>query len=235
MRSSAIRACWPRRLRSASRSRRDDHHPDRIRRWTGGRQAIELLMGIVCRVISEVVGGRWHPESAHFVHAAPGDLSVHRRVFQCPLVFGSEFNGFACPTASLDAPNPAADRSWRAMPGAISTCWSRRPPTARSPSGRGARSICCCRRGAATSTGRRQSRPASARAPAAAREGRPDLRDPAQRGPARAGAALSVEARPTMSTAIAQMTGYASPSSFTRWFAAEFGMAPAAWRAEGHA
>ena len=33
-------------------------------------------------------------------------------------------------------------------------------------------------------------------------------------------------------TAIAQMTGYATPSSFTRWFTAEFGMAPAAWRAE---
>ena len=36
-------------------------------------------------------------------------------------------------------------------------------------------------------------------------------------------------------TAIAQMTGYATPSSFTRWFAAEFGTAPAAWRAEERA
>jgi AraC-like DNA-binding protein len=33
-------------------------------------------------------------------------------------------------------------------------------------------------------------------------------------------------------TAIAHMTGYSSPSAFTRWFAAEFGMSPAAWRAE---
>jgi AraC-like DNA-binding protein len=33
-------------------------------------------------------------------------------------------------------------------------------------------------------------------------------------------------------SAIAQLTGYASPSSFTRWFAAEFGLSPAAWRAE---
>ncbi|MEA3012848.1 MAG: hypothetical protein QOD42_1393 [Sphingomonadales bacterium] len=31
---------------------------------------------------------------------------------------------------------------------------------------------------------------------------------------------------------IAQMIGYASQSSFTRWFAAEFGIGPAAWRAE---
>jgi AraC-like DNA-binding protein len=27
------------------------------------------------------------------------------------------------------------------------------------------------------------------------------------------------------------MIGYASQSSFTRWFAAEFGIGPAAWRA----
>jgi AraC-like DNA-binding protein len=33
-------------------------------------------------------------------------------------------------------------------------------------------------------------------------------------------------------TAIAQMTGYATPSSFTRWFSAEFGKSPAAWRNE---
>ena len=34
-------------------------------------------------------------------------------------------------------------------------------------------------------------------------------------------------------SSIAQMTGYAAPSSFTRWFCIEFGTAPAAWRAEG--
>ena len=33
-------------------------------------------------------------------------------------------------------------------------------------------------------------------------------------------------------SAIAEMTGYATPSSFTRWFAAEFGISPAAWRNE---
>ena len=36
----------------------------------GGHQGIDLLMGFTCRTISEVVSGRWHPESAHFVHAA---------------------------------------------------------------------------------------------------------------------------------------------------------------------
>ena len=75
----------------------------------GSRQAIDLLMGTVCRAISEVVSGRWHPESAHFLRPAPPDLSIHRRIFQCELVFDSEFNGLVCSAASLDAPNPAAD------------------------------------------------------------------------------------------------------------------------------
>jgi AraC-like DNA-binding protein len=33
-------------------------------------------------------------------------------------------------------------------------------------------------------------------------------------------------------TTVAGLLGYASPSSFTRWFTAEFGASPQAWRAE---
>jgi AraC-like DNA-binding protein len=33
-------------------------------------------------------------------------------------------------------------------------------------------------------------------------------------------------------SSVARMSGYATPSSFTRWFASEFGMPPAQWRAE---
>jgi len=52
-------------------------------------------------------------------------------------------------------------------------------------------------------------------------------------GEARRELALRYLSNSTLSVAaIAQMTGYSSPSSFTRWFAAEFGVAPAAWRAE---
>jgi hypothetical protein len=74
-----------------------------------GRQAIELLMALVCRTVSEVVSGRWHPDLAYFHHAAPVDLSVHARVFQCPLLFDADFNGLVCAEAALDAPNPAAE------------------------------------------------------------------------------------------------------------------------------
>jgi AraC-like DNA-binding protein len=39
-------------------------------------------------------------------------------------------------------------------------------------------------------------------------------------------------ANPTMPIgSVGQMIGYSTPSSFTRWFQAEFGKTPAAWRA----
>ena len=74
-----------------------------------GRQAIELLMAILCRTVSEVVSGRWHPDLAYFRHGAPEDLGVHARIFQCPLLFDADFNGLVCSQAALDAPNPAAE------------------------------------------------------------------------------------------------------------------------------
>ena len=74
-----------------------------------GRQAVELAMAIICRTVSAVVGGRWHPDLAYFRHSAPANTAHHLRVFQCPLVFDAEFNGLVCSQAALDAPNPAAE------------------------------------------------------------------------------------------------------------------------------
>ena len=69
-------------------------------------QASEFTMAMFCRAVGGVVS--WRPERAHFIHQAPGSLDVHARIFQCPLVFASEFNGFVTSAEALDAPNPAA-------------------------------------------------------------------------------------------------------------------------------
>lgn len=198
----------------------------------GGPQGTEYVMGLICRIVSELTGGRWHPESAHFLHDPPGDLAVHRRIFQCRLVFQSDFNGFVCPTASLDAPNPAADsimarhaRRYLDMlvpdpaDGSI-TERARRCIYLLLPAGRATLDQVADNMGLSARTLQRSLE----------KEGRTFatlLND------VRRELALRYLANSTHSvTAIAQMTGYASPSSFTRWFAAEFGMAPAAWRAE---
>ena len=198
----------------------------------GERQPIEFVMGMVCRIISEVTGGRWHPESAHFLHDAPEMLGAHRRIFQCDLVFQSDFNGLVCPTASLDAPNPEAD--------SIMARHARRyldmlvpDPADGSITGRARRCIhLLLPAGRATLEQVGDNLGLSARTlqRSLEKEGRTFatlLND------VRRELALRYLASSTHSvTAIAQMTGYATASSFTRWFAAEFGMAPAAWRAE---
>ena len=164
----------------------------------GGHQGIDMLMGIACRMISELVSGRWHPESAHFVHAAPDDLSVYRRVFQCPLVFESAFNGFVCPTAWLDAPNPDAESTMarharRYLDALIPT------PAGGSVAARARRSLYLAAAGGARHdrAGGRESGPASPVAPAIARQGRQIVRGPCW---ARSGASwrcATSPARPT--------------------------------------
>lgn len=197
-----------------------------------GPQATEFVMALVCRVVSQVTGGRWHPESAHFRHDPPADLGAHRRIFQCALAFGSDFNGFVCPTASLDAPNPAADsmmarhaRRYLDMlvpdpaDGSV-TERARRCIYLLLPTGRATLEQVGENLGLSSRTLQRS----------LDREGRTfaTLLNEVRRELALRYLASSAHSV----TAVAQMTGYSTPSSFTRWFAAEFGMAPAAWRNE---
>jgi AraC-like DNA-binding protein len=198
----------------------------------GGRQSTEYVMGLISRIVSEVTGGRWHPETAHFLHDPPEDLAVHRRIFQCALVFRSDFNGFVCPTAWLDAPNPEAD--------SIMARHARRylnmlipEPAEGSVTERVRRCLYLllpAGRGTLDQVGENMGLSARTLQRSLEREGKTfaTLLNEVRRE-----LALRYLASSTHSvTAIAQMTGYATPSSFTRWFAAEFGMAPAAWRAE---
>lgn len=198
----------------------------------GGRQSTEYVMGLISRIVSEVTGGRWHPETAHFIHDPPEDLIVHRRIFQCALVFRSDFNGFVCPTAWLDAPNPDADsimaRHARRYLNMLVPEPAERSITERVrrclylllPAGRGTLEQVGENMGLSSRTLQRLLEKEGKTFATLLNEVRREL-------------ALRYLASSTHSvTAIAQMTGYATPSSFTRWFAAEFGMAPAAWRAE---
>jgi len=201
----------------------------------GSRQAIDLMMGTVCRTVSEVVGGRWHPESAHFMRPAPADLSIHRRIFQCALVFDATFNGLVCASASLDAPNPAADsvlerhaRRYLDMlapnpaDGTISER-ARRAVYLMLPAGRGTLEQVAENIGTHARTLQRQLEKEGRTFAMLLNEVRREL-------------ALRYLASPSHPvTEVAHMTGYSSPSSFTRWFTAEFNMSPAAWRAEERA
>ena len=73
------------------------------------RQSTELALGILHRFCAALLPNKWRPLSIHFTHSAPKDLSVHKRVFGCSLEFGSEFNGIVCTAAELDTANPQAN------------------------------------------------------------------------------------------------------------------------------
>jgi AraC-like DNA-binding protein len=90
------------------------------------RQATELAVGVLYRMFRTVLGPRWKPYGVSFVHTAPPDLSVHRRVFGTTPAFGAEFSGIVCEARDLDRLNPSADPEMaryakqfvEAMPGA---------------------------------------------------------------------------------------------------------------------
>lgn len=73
------------------------------------RQASELALGVLYRMLGIFMGADWHPRRVCFIHRAPASLAVHRRVFGEALEFGHEFNGLVCAASDLDAPNPGAD------------------------------------------------------------------------------------------------------------------------------
>ena len=73
------------------------------------RQSTELALGIMHRFCAALLPNKWRPLSIHFTHSAPKDLSAHKRIFGCSLEFGSEFNGIVCTAAELDTANPQAN------------------------------------------------------------------------------------------------------------------------------
>jgi AraC-like DNA-binding protein len=73
------------------------------------RQATELAIGVVFRMLRTLLGPQWRPRRICFAHDAPADRSVHDRVFGRNVEFGHDFNGIVCSRADLETGNPAAD------------------------------------------------------------------------------------------------------------------------------
>lgn len=195
----------------------------------GAPQASEFVMAMFCRGVAGIVS--WRPESAHFTHEAPAKLNIHARVFKCPLLFGAEFNGFVTSAEALDTPNPAAhpdmaEHARRYLEMLVPNSEersialrARRSLDALLPSGnatldRVAEDLGLHPRALQRLLEKHGSSFAS-------------LLNEVRRG--LAARYLSDTARSI--TSVGQMLGYAAPSSFTRWFSAEFGKSPAAWRA----
>ena len=194
------------------------------------RQGIELAIGVVFRLCRALLGPQWRPRGVRFMHSAPQDLAVHRRVFGAGVAFGAEFNGIVCAAADLDRPNPASDptlvrhaRSYLdSMPALAAAPVAReayRAIVALLPQGKANVGGVARTLGMNSRSMQRQLEASGESFGSVLNAARRDLAVRYLRNPA-----YSI-------TQVGELLGYSFPSSFTRWFTAEFGQSPAKWRA----
>lgn len=194
----------------------------------------DFAVAVGYRVLIGVSRGNWAPATVHLARRTPADLAPWWRFFQAPIEFDSLFNGFACPSAALDIPNPHADpvmaqhaeHLLQLVPlpreEAPVSDRVRRAIALLLPSGQARLEAVAAQLGM---NGRALQRGLENDGTTFARLLKDVRRELAQ---VYLAGAQSV-------TTIAAQLGYASPSAFTRWFVDEFGASPQAWRNERRA
>jgi AraC-like DNA-binding protein len=73
------------------------------------RQSIDLAVGVMYRILEELLGSDWRPRRVCFAHRPPHDMGSHRSLFGANLEFNSSFNGIVCAARDLSAKLPMAD------------------------------------------------------------------------------------------------------------------------------
>jgi len=73
------------------------------------RQSVELAVGGMFRMLSELAGPDWKPREVCFTHRPPADLKVHKSFFGRAVKFNQEFNGLVCSSNDLSKPRHASD------------------------------------------------------------------------------------------------------------------------------
>jgi AraC-like DNA-binding protein len=193
-------------------------------------QVFDHLVAMSYRVLTAASDGAWKPDCAHLVRKQPDDPAPWRRVLSVPIEFDATFNGLSSTAEAMQRPNPNADetmaRNARRLlhlvhVEAIDTTSERvrRSIALLLPSGRATIDQIAAQLGMSTRSLQRRLDD----------EGRQfaELLNGVRRELATA--YLANSAHPI--TTVAGLLGYASPSSFTRWFAGTFGTSPQAWRA----
>lgn len=73
------------------------------------RQSVELAVGGMFRMLSELTGPQWRPREVCFRHRPPADLAAHRAFFGRNVRFNQEFNGLVCVASDLSTQRAASD------------------------------------------------------------------------------------------------------------------------------
>jgi AraC-like DNA-binding protein len=73
------------------------------------RQATELALAVMFRLLRFFLGEDWRPKAVCFTHGAPKSRTVHTRIFGPKTEFGQSYSGIVCDARDLDMPLPSAD------------------------------------------------------------------------------------------------------------------------------
>lgn len=195
-------------------------------------QAFDYVVAIAYRILVTTSGGRWQPDCVHLIRRPPADQAPWRRFYAVPIEFGATFNGLSSTRAAMRVRNPKADevmaRHARELLHLVPidsredavNARVRRAITVLLPSGRATIEQVAAQLGMSTRSLQRRLDGEGHQFGELLNRVRREL----------AAAYLAGSAQPV--TTIAALLGYASPSSFTRWFAGTFGNSPQVWRAE---
>ncbi len=73
------------------------------------RQAMQLVLGVLHRMLTTILGTTWRPRAICFTHAAPSSVAMYERVFGAPVLFKQDFDGVVCRASDLEVGIPAYD------------------------------------------------------------------------------------------------------------------------------
>ena len=73
------------------------------------RQSVELAVGVLFRMLRDLIGPHWRPQDVCFTHRPPLDVSAHRSFFGRRVKFNQEFNGLVCLAVDLSKPREPGD------------------------------------------------------------------------------------------------------------------------------
>lgn len=197
-----------------------------------GSQAVDLAIGMLFRILRELLGADWTPELVCLERSAPAQRDVFHRTFGRRVSFDESFSGILFAATDLDRPNVLAQADLRRYTAPLADRWGggQQDPLP----------VRVRRLIAAMIAHRRCTAPSVAQQLGLSRrtldrrladEGTSfqtlleDVRRDVARG--------QIEGTARSMTEIALMTGFGSPAAFNSWFSGAFGMPPARWRKLG--
>jgi AraC-like DNA-binding protein len=195
-------------------------------------QTADLALGVGYTVLRGASRHRWQPNGVHLSHSPPQDRLRFERFFETRVEFGSAFNGFTCARHSLDKSWPWANETMAAHARRLLSLVELAPIAA--PLSDTVMRIISLLLSSGRATlsnvaGQLGKSPRSLQR-ALEQEGRrfAELLNEVRRSLV----VQHLSAGNCSMTALAATLGFFTSSSFSRWFVAEFGVAPRRWRNE---